>query len=111
MSAKIIVKQNAKILNSIGLEKLHVYPNGDTLFNAPEMPEMATGSEAIKLHRGFTLLKNDEPIYQVKNQQTSENLIAEENQNSSGEILAFVELIGPVDPDWLIGFSRCGIQP
>ncbi|MBD2210123.1 S8 family serine peptidase [Nostoc linckia FACHB-104] len=105
MTRIVIVHADSQILQSPNTEKLHTYTNGDVLIrtNAP-VEESAGESEEIPVQLGVKL-----PGIQAQTLKYSQaKLLA---GNDSEIITAYVELIGPVAPEWLQTLRELGIEP
>ncbi|MBD2337012.1 S8 family serine peptidase [Calothrix sp. FACHB-156] len=105
MTRIVIVRADSQILQSPNTEKLHTYTNGDVLIrtNAP-VEESAGESEEIPVQLGVKL-----PGIQAQTLKYSQaKLLA---SNDSEIITAYVELIGPVAPEWLQTLRDLGIEP
>jgi hypothetical protein len=97
----VIVPQDSKILKHFSTEKIHTYSNGDVLVRT-EAPVAESGEvEEVPVKLGVQL---PEMQMQAFNLTTA----------SGGEedvINAFVELIGPVAPEWLEVLRDLGVEP
>lgn len=113
----VLVPADSKILNDPSTKKLHTYPNGSVLVST----SAATGEsgEAVEtpVRRGLQL----QGVSDADLQDARTLLEDKGNQKRLLElgdpllvkrpIRAYVELIGPVDPQWLKTLSDLGVQP
>lgn len=100
----VIVPQNSEILQHSSTEQLHIYNNGETLVRtATPLTESGTDLE-IPVNQGVQL--HDVDPEDINRARTALNSLADTDW-----ISAYVELIGPVDPDWLATLKTIGIQP
>ncbi|MDZ7962157.1 MAG: S8 family serine peptidase [Aulosira sp. DedQUE10] len=101
----VIVRADSKILQFPNTERLHTYTNGDVLIrtNAPE-EESAGESEVIPVQLGVKL-----PGIQAETFKYSQPKLLAGNDREI--ITVYVELIGPVAPEWLQTLRDLGIEP
>lgn len=122
----VIVPQSAEILQDPNTETLHTYPNGMVLIRTSAPVSESSESPEMPLQRGVQLTDvSDADLAEARRQLNiilpefnSKASIAPETEAqieagiaAEEVILAYVELIGSVDPQWLRQLKQLGIQP
>ncbi len=116
----VLVPANSVILNDPSTQKLHTYQNGDVLIRTAAAVSEEGGSAETPVNQGVQLEGVQDTDLQGAREQLSSVKRTKILQlptdkvpsvKGPGSILAYVELIGPVDAQWLQELTKLGVQP
>ncbi|MEW6734376.1 MAG: S8 family serine peptidase, partial [Acidobacteriota bacterium] len=100
---RIMVKSGNALLKQNDTKLLHTYPNGDLLIQTDIVS--AEIDDLLLINTGVRLATvNEEELQQAHHQARSRTLAREE------KILAYLELIGPMDTNWLNSIISTGVE-
>ncbi|MGB3612902.1 MAG: S8 family serine peptidase, partial [Elainellaceae cyanobacterium] len=105
MARTSLVSPNSPILRHSSTDILHTYRSGDVLVTTTAPALESGGEDEIVVQQGV-ILPNQE-----NNARRSEGFKARPTAIAQNSIItAYIELIGPVDPDWVTTLSDLGLE-
>lgn len=119
MAQTLIISHNSEILHHPSTQTLHTYGNGDVLVTTDAPLSETENSKVIPVKQGIVLPKQNllnSLLLSESNSQfhTQFNTRSDADRSDRPEdtepINAYIELIGPVDPDWMTVLDGLGIE-
>ncbi len=126
-SRVLLVPGGSRIVSDPTSRILHTYPNGDVLIQTSAPESESTRGNELAVHQGVQLPGvTDQALERARatlntaeatraNTAKAMQRIAvpagRESEPAQAQVLAYVELIGPVDPAWLSKLRELGVLP
>lgn len=120
-SRVVVVPKDSALLRDPGTDILHTYPDGAALVRTTAKTPESGGSEELPVRQGLQLagVSTDDltqaretlPPASPPDTETSSGLVTEASIDNRSPILAYIELIGPVDAAWLKALRELNIEP